>query len=421
VPVIFLSKQFDAENEIKGFEVGAADFIHVPISTPLLMARIKMHLKIKSLLEEKSIRTEQAETELNNLSALHRAIITTTDVGIMVFNENATCLLANEAAAKISGTTIEQMRHLNFRELPNWEISGMLEAAEETLKTGLPHRVDGPHISSAGKGYWCTASFGRIELQNGTNCVLVMFNDISEFKIIQQELINVSEKMLHRIGCELRDDLCQQLTGIAFMMEAQALRLHTHKEHHVANTMSGMMSDAIAKTRSIAHWLYPVELPDIGIYKMLQKLAEDISSTYHIRCTFEHHEDSPYELDDGFIAINIYRITQEAINDAVKHGQATVIAIKIRLNHKSLSLNVSDNGLCSRTLSEFKTPDQIKKEQEVREGYSENSAGNCIHSIQNRAASIGGSVRIEKPAGGGIRLIVTLPVANAVMRDVVSV
>lgn len=421
VPVIFLSMHHDANIEIKGFDAGAADFIHVPIGTPVLMARIKMHLKIKSLLEEKRNRIEKTESELSDLSALHRAIITTTDVGIMVFNEGGTCLLANDAAAKINGTTIEQMRHLNFRELPNWEVSGMLKAAEEALKTGLPHRVDGPHMSSVGKGYWCTATFGRIELKDGTNCVLVMFNDISDFKVIQQELIDVSEKMLHRVGCQLRDDLCQQLTGIAFMMEALALRLHTHKEFSVADTMSGMMSDVIAKTRSMAHWLYPVELPDIGIYVMLQKLAEDISTTYHIRCYFQYQEDSPYALDDGFIAINVYRIAQEAINDAIKHGRATVIVIKMNINHHSLSLNISDNGDCSRNYPELKTPDQVARIKDTKGRYSENSSGICIHTIQNRAASIGGIVNIEKPAGGGIRVIVTIPVTNAALRDVALV
>lgn len=393
VPVIFITAKNDVDNEKLGFSVGASDFIHKPISAPVVAARIKTHLKIKFMLDAQVAGRKQAEAALDELSQLNQSIITEADSGVMVFNANGACILANEAAAKIIGGSLEQIRQTNYWENSTWQNYGLLKAAEEVLLTGITQKINAPIHTSFGKDFWCMASFGRIALKEGMHNLLVVFSDISAYKKIEREIIGISEETKRHIGQELHDDLGQYLTGIAFMSEVLSSRLksQSHPDMQDAAKITAMVNVAISKTRDLAHGLYPVEMEEAGLCSMLQQLANNVESIYKTHCEFICEEEC--EVDDSLVVINLFRISQEAISNAIKHGKSTKITLKMISKPNLMTLEIADNG-CG--IDSSRKPDT--------------KSGLGMNTMQYRASLLGASLHIHATPTGGTSIFISLPI-----------
>ena len=102
----------------------------------------------------------------------------------------------------------------------------------------------------------------------------------------ERKLLNISEETQQRIGRELHDDLGQHITGCAFMTQVLAQKLAGREESVDAEKITLMLGQAISKTRSIAHGLYPAEMEEQGLQGMLEKFAFHIKELYGIKCNF---------------------------------------------------------------------------------------------------------------------------------------
>jgi PAS domain S-box-containing protein len=392
VPVIFITAKNDVDNEALGFSVGASDFIHKPISAPVLAARVNTHLKIKFMLEEQKTGRKQAEAALDELSQLNQSIITGADFGVMVYKADGVCILANEAAANIIGSSLEQIRHSNYRENSTWRNFGLLKAAEQALQTGITQKINAPVSTTYGKNFWCMASIGRIARKEGMPYLLVVFSDISAYKEIEREVIGISEETKRLVGQELHDDLGQHLTGIAFMSKvlAQHLSNQSHPDAANAAKITSMVNEAISKTRGMAHGLYPVELEEIGLCAMLQRLANSVESIYQTQCEFIC--DDECAVADSLAAINLFRIAQEAISNAIRHGKATKITLRMVSKANLITLEIADNG-CGIDLS--------------RKPLTKSGLG--MHTMQYRASLLGASLHISAIPAGGTSIFISVP------------
>ena len=393
VPVIFITAKSDAQSEELGFSVGASDFIHKPISAPVVAARVKTHLKIKYMLNEQITRRMQAEVALDELAKLNLSIITETDSGVMVFGADGACIVANEAAAKIVGGSLEEIRQINYRKNPTWQNYGLTKAAEEALQTGITQKINAPIHTSYGKDFWCMASLGSIVQKESPPYLLIVFSDISAYKQIEREIISINEETKRHIGQELHDNLGQHLTGIAFMSEVLSRRLKNLNlpEAREAAKVTAMINEAISKTRDLAHGLYPVEIEEIGLRTMLQQLANNVQSLYKISCEFICEEEC--EMDDSLAAINLYRISQEAVSNAIRHGKATKVTIAMISKPGLTLLEINDNG-CG--IYNSHKPDS--------------RSGLGMHTMQYRASMLGASLQILAIPSGGTRILINLPV-----------
>lgn len=392
VPVIFITAKNNVDNEARGFSVGASDFIHKPISAPVLTARVQTHLKIKFMLEEQKTGRKQAEAALDELSQLNQSIIAGADFGVMVFKADGACILANEAAAQIVGGSLEQLRQTNYRENSSWRNFGLLKAAEQALQTGITQKINAPVRSTYGKDFWGMASIGYIARKEGMPYLLLVFSDITAYKEIEREVIGISEETKRRVGQELHDDLGQHLTGIAFMSKALSQRLlnQSHPDAADSAKVTNMVNEAISKTRGMAHGLYPVELGEAGLCAMLQRLANSVESIYQTQCEFICDEGC--EVGDSLAAINLFRIAQEAISNSIRHGKATKITLRVISKPNFTSLEIADNG-CGIDLS--RKP--------------ENPSGLGMHTMQYRASLLGASLRINATPVGGTSILINLP------------
>lgn len=344
------------------------------------------------LLNAQITQRKQAETALDELSKLHGSIIAETDSGVMVFQSDGDCMLANEAAATILGGTREAILQSNFRKISSWPGSGMLKAAETALGSGVTQKINSPLHTSYGKDIWCVASFGRIDRKDALPYLLVVFADMSAYKEAERKIINISEETQQRIGRELHDDLGQHLTGIAFMSEvlSRSLKIQGHANAGDALKVTSLVNEAISKTRKLAQGLYPVEMKESGLSGMLEHLAGNVESIHQAECEFICEEEC--KIDDTVRVVNLFRIAQEAVNNAIRHSGATKITLKMTSTPAATTLEIADNG-CG-----------------IGGGEWDAKAGLGMHTMQYRASLLGAALSVAGGADGGTCISVNLPI-----------
>lgn len=162
---------------------------------------------------------------------------------------------------------------------------------------------------------------------------------------LEVQLIRISEDQLQAIGRELHDGLCQQLTSLAFFGATlqQQLAERAQPEADLAQRIVDLANQANAMTRSIAHGLYPAELALGGLTEALAQLAENTQALPAMACVF--HADEKAQVTDPMVAINLYRIAQEAIGNAVKYSRACQLRIELTRVAGATQLSISDDGV----------------------------------------------------------------------------
>ncbi|HUA65073.1 MAG TPA: PAS domain S-box protein [Alphaproteobacteria bacterium] len=212
--------------------------------------------------------------------------------------------------------------------------------------------------------------------------------DITERKRLEKEIIEISNREQQRIGQDLHDGLCQELTGIEMMCQVLEQRLSgkSKREAKRAAEIGEHMRRAIAHTRNLARGLFPVELETNGLVSALLELACHARQLFKIECRFECAE--LVSIQDNVAATHLYRIAQEAVNNAVKHGRAKRIMISLKSAGDKVALTVADNGIGFA--------DQSRK-----------GSGMGLHTMKYRASVIGAVLQIQSANGTGATVICT--------------
>jgi len=168
--------------------------------------------------------------------------------------------------------------------------------------------------------------------------------DLTESKKLEHEVLAISEAGHQRIGADLHDGLGQHLTGIACLTTALAgtLKAAGLPECAAAEEIARLVRDAIAQTRAIARGLSPVQMEHYGLQSALEDLAYEIHRLHGIECRFDGHAANP--VYDHATAVNLYRIAQEAVNNALKHAAPSRIRIRLALAEDRGTLSIEDDG-----------------------------------------------------------------------------
>jgi len=169
--------------------------------------------------------------------------------------------------------------------------------------------------------------------------------DISERKKLEKEIIEISNREQQRIGQDLHDGLCQELAGIQLMCEVMEQKLSAKSRQEAAQVaeIAEHIREAISHTRKLARGLSPVELEANGFMSALHELAANAQKLFKIECRLE--AAAPVVIRDNVAATHLYRIVQESINNAVKHGKARRIHISLKQGSDKVALMISDDGL----------------------------------------------------------------------------
>jgi signal transduction histidine kinase len=168
--------------------------------------------------------------------------------------------------------------------------------------------------------------------------------EINRTKSLERELAVVIDSERIRIGRELHDDLGQRLTGISVSAEILATELLPvdPKLAAQADDLGRATSEAMMQVRTLAHGLMPVASCPEGLRDALTHLAAGISRLSGIRCSFDF--DDPIDVMDENVSAHLYRIAQEAVNNAIRHAHARAIEIRLDERNGKVSLSISDDG-----------------------------------------------------------------------------
>lgn len=167
---------------------------------------------------------------------------------------------------------------------------------------------------------------------------------INRARGLERELTLVVDSERIRIGQELHDDLGQRLTWISISAEILASKLSNLDPGlaRQADEIGHEASEAMTQVRILAHGLMPVASGPAGLRDALMELAASISKLPGIRCTFDF--DDPVDVPDENVSAHLYRIAQEAVNNAIRHAHAREIDIRLDEPEGKVSLSVRDNG-----------------------------------------------------------------------------
>ncbi|MBA7692109.1 hypothetical protein ES703_100667 [subsurface metagenome] len=172
-----------------------------------------------------------------------------------------------------------------------------------------------------------------------------LLKEIEERKCLEKELLNISEREQRLIGQELHDSIGQQFAGIAFLAKVLEQRLASKLPDEAANAAEivKLVNQATDQARDLAKGLHPVDLDAGSLLFALRELAAATEHLFGIRCTFKADEHIP--INDTTVAIHLYRITQEAITNAIKHSRAKNIQIALTAGSDKSVLTVESDGL----------------------------------------------------------------------------
>jgi len=208
--------------------------------------------------------------------------------------------------------------------------------------------------------------------------------DVTENRRLQQEVLRIHETVQGNIGRDLHDGLLQQLTGLTYFADTLVDNLDESGSPHVdgAREISEHLRRLTSWIRDLAKGLYPTDLDNIGLVPALQRLAATTGHLLSTSVVFECNE--PVIVLDQPMALHLYRIAQEAVNNAVKHGDAKHIHIGLNRSNGRIILTVRDDG----------------------RGFCVERAatGVGLQSIHFRGRAIGAAVDITSHAGQGTRV-----------------
>ena len=214
----------------------------------------------------------------------------------------------------------------------------------------------------------------------------------AETRRLEGEVIAAGERERHTIGADLHDGLGQLLTAVEFM--CAALKADTASTRpDVAgrlDEMGGLLRDAVAQTRFLARGLVPLGGGPDALQTGLAELASRTNSLRKIRCDFEC--PAPVLLPDDAATGHLYRIAQEAVNNALKHSGAGRILLRLQAADGRLELQIADDGV---GLSGKQAP----------------TAGVGLGLMRHRAGVIGAALRVDSKPRGGVTITCSLPLS----------
>ncbi|MDB6058203.1 MAG: Multi-sensor signal transduction histidine kinase [Verrucomicrobiales bacterium] len=347
------------------------------------------HLQSQALVDRDR---ETAQDALRDSEERLRAIWQTAVEGIVTIDERGRIESMNPAAERIFGYAAAELIGKNvkvlmpapYREnhdgyLDNYKRSGHAKII------GIGREVVGQRKD--GTTFPMDLSVSQVKLHD--KMIFTGFvRDITDRKRLEKEILQISELEQHRIGQDLHDGICQHMTAIELMAEVLETKLAKQAKSLApdAEKIARETREVISQTRALSRGLSPVLLESEGLMSALKELASNTHDIFRISCQFFCLK--PVLIDDLTTATHLYRIAQEAVSNAIKHGKAHEIQIVLSLEGGTLTLAIQDDGVG------IQSPATKKK-------------GMGLQVMKYRAGIIGGSVEVRK-SDNGTRVICTI-------------
>ena len=206
-------------------------------------------------------------------------------------------------------------------------------------------------------------------------------------QILENEILRITDRERARISQDLHDSVCQELTATAFLLNSEARKIskQTPECAEALREAAETVNLNAGRARDFARGLHPFELESTDLTSALRELAGRTNEK--VPCQFESRGNIR-RLDNN-LALNVYRITQEAVTNVIKHAEPSAITIKLESKPGEIVLLIKDDG----------------------KGFAKNAAGKGmgIHLMKYRANALGGTFAIDSRRGRGTTVTCKIP------------
>jgi signal transduction histidine kinase len=229
----------------------------------------------------------------------------------------------------------------------------------------------------------------------GVSTGMFLVQDVTNRRTLEKEVLEIAGREQRRFGQDLHDGLGQMLTGLMCLSGSLVKNLEQAQSPYAADAaeFTEIVRHAMTELRLIARGVMPVDIDPRGLATALDEFAYDCENMFNIVCEFKCNES--VRVPDPVAATQLYRIVQEAVNNAVRHGRASHVSIVLEQAGMEMGrLVISDNG----------TGFDVQKQP---------SSGMGMRIMRYRVETIGGSLDVHSQSGKGTRIECRIPLVHA--------
>jgi two-component system CheB/CheR fusion protein len=361
-----------------------AGLLAVAIALFIIFVASRFFLRISRPLEETI--DQQAETFQILAQTSFEAIILAGTDGVIQFVNPATEHLFGYRKRELIGEKVNVL-------MPREHSIAHDGYIQKYLHTGIPTIIGTGRqltaIRKDGSRFPIYLSIGDIKTRHSRLFAGVIM-DISEQQQLQKEILEISVKEQRRIGQELHDGLGQQLTGLG-LLATSLLNKASKPEHELASKLASGLQEAISQVRALSRGLVPVDIDTEGFMNSLEKLIEEIRLQTNLDIQLKILDR--IHIADNTTAMHLYRIVQEALNNAIKHAEASQISIGLGVEGARGCFLISDDGKGLQTSAK-------------------DSSGLGLRIMKHRCGLIDAELEIESSPEDGTRIKCYFPIEN---------
>jgi PAS domain S-box-containing protein len=289
---------------------------------------------------------KRAEDDLRESEQRYRGLLEVSPDAIYLC-QDCRIKYINGAGVRLFGATVPEqllgkasldMYHPDFRQLTDQRVRQALEERQP-----LPI-IEEKIVRLDGEVRDVEVAACPFEEQGGVSMQVVL-HDITERRRLERGILTAVEEEQHRMGRDLHDGVCQLLTAAKYktsLMEHKAAR-GTKVPAGELRGLERRLNAAIEQAHKLARGLSPVKMVARGLVAALEELAADVESAYQVRCVCDFPE--PLAVPNHAVANHLFRIAQEAIQNAVAHGKARNIRVTLKRLNGWLQLGVENDGV----------------------------------------------------------------------------
>jgi PAS domain S-box-containing protein len=320
VPFIIVTGQTDGRVAVDMMKRGARDYLVKDVQLIEFVPTAVRHALDHVSKEKKLAKAEQALQQ--SARRLHRTLDGMLE-GCQIIGLDWRYFYVNATAARHGRRRPEELLGHTLMELyPGIETTEMFGALRRCMEKRIPCFMENEFTFPDG-----AKALFEVSIQAVPEGIFVLSNDITERKRLEKEVLEISEREQSRIGQDLHDGLCQHLAGIEFRLLSLKHKIERRSRRpapEAAETaeLAKLVREGIEQTRTLARGLSPVMLEPDGLMNALQELAINTEKTFNISCACNC--PSPVLIHDNALATHLYRIAQEAVHNAVRHGRAEI-------------------------------------------------------------------------------------------------
>jgi signal transduction histidine kinase len=239
--------------------------------------------------------------------------------------------------------------------------------------------------------YFAFVAFAGSALKTYHEATRARIELLERSRQLEREIIHISEREQQRIGRDLHDGICQYFAAVGCAtasLKADLANAERYEEAAVAGELTDLVEGGVVQIRDLARGLVPVHMHEAGLVAALEQLASSVSRLQNVGCEFVSDGEVVLKATDA--ATHLYRIAQEAIHNAIRHGEAKRIKVELSESPGTIRLCIRDDGA------------GISKRRSSAKGMG-------LKIMEYRARLLGGELGVAEPDVGGTEISCVIP------------